>query len=99
MQTIDESPLTPSLPASAPIRTQARILQVLIEAALDAGRDVRPRAQRADGWTPERIRTFLTVLAACGVASVAARAAGISRKSAYALRGSPKAFAFAAALE
>ena len=84
-------------PAPAHLRTQSRILEVLIEAALDAGQDIRPRAQRADGWTPERIRTFLTVLADCGVASVAAGAAGISSKSAYALRKSPKGFAFAAA--
>jgi hypothetical protein len=99
MQTISECSLSASLPASDPIRTQSRILEVLIEAALDAGQDVRPRAQRADGWTPARIRSFLTVLAEWGVVSVAARAAGISRKSAYALRKSPKADAFAAAWE
>jgi hypothetical protein len=99
MQTVNESPLAAFLPASAPIRTQARILQVLIEAALDAGRDARLRAQRVDGWTPERIHTFLAVLAQRGVVAVAAQAAGISAKSAYALRNSPKGFAFAAAWE
>jgi hypothetical protein len=76
-----------------------RSVEVLIEAALDAGQDVRPRAQRVDGWTPERIRRFLTVLAEWGVVSIAARAVGMSRKSAYALRRLPKADAFAAAWE
>lgn len=86
-------------PTSERLRRQSRTVEVLIEAALDAGHDVRSRAQRADGWTPERIRTFLTVLAERGVVSVAARAAGMSRKSAYALRNCPKADAFAAAWE
>jgi len=44
------------------------------------------RTIRADGWTPERIRTFLYKLAETGVVAEAARAAGMSRQSAYALR-------------
>lgn len=45
------------------------------------GRDVR-----SDGWTPERIRTFLETLAETGTARDAARAAGMSKSSAYAFR-------------
>lgn len=52
------------------------------------------RAARHDGWTVERIRTFLTVLSQCGIVSDAARAAGISVKSAYALRNRSEGRAF-----
>jgi hypothetical protein len=71
---------------------------LMIDNATDAGRDVRPgRAQRRDGWTPERIRIFLRTLARRGVVAEAARAAGISAKSAYALRNGAKGAAFARA--
>lgn len=40
---------------------------------------------RADGWTPERQRAFILALSMIGTVSIAARAAGMSRKSAYAL--------------
>lgn len=40
---------------------------------------------RHDGWTPERQRLFIRVLAKIGVVALAARAVGMSRKSAYAL--------------
>lgn len=70
----------------------------LLDAALTSGRDIRlGRAQRIDGWTPKRIRIFLGVLARCGVTAEAARAAGMSTKSAYALRNSPKGADFAEA--
>lgn len=46
------------------------------------------KTPRADGWTPDRIRIFLDTLAACGVVNDAARAAGMSRQSAYVLRNS-----------
>jgi hypothetical protein len=59
----------------------------LLGSALDAGRDVRPgRAARSDGWTPDRIRIFLETLAECGVVEDAARAAGMSKQTAYRLR-------------
>ena len=68
-------------------------LKALIEAALDAGRDPRPgRAQRADGWTPERIRTFLEALARGASVSAAASGAGISARSAYLLYRRADAF-------
>lgn len=41
--------------------------------------------RRHDGWTPERQRLFIEVLGSIGVVAIAARAVGMSRKSAYAL--------------
>lgn len=43
---------------------------------------VRPRR---DGWTAERQRTFVAVLAETGLVTVAARAAGMSERSAHRL--------------
>lgn len=40
---------------------------------------------RHDGWTPDRQRDFIRELARIGVVSAAARAVGMSPKSAYAL--------------
>ena len=61
--------------------------QRLIEGSLEDGADRRgDRATRHDGWTPERIRAFLVTLADCGCVTVAAKAAGMSLRSAYALR-------------
>lgn len=42
-------------------------------------------SNRHDGWTPERQRAFILALAKIGLVSAAARAVGMSRKSAYAL--------------
>lgn len=42
-------------------------------------------SNRRDGWTPERQRVFIAALAKIGLVSAAAKAAGMSRKSAYAL--------------
>lgn len=42
-------------------------------------------SRRHDGWTPERQRGFIRELARIGVVSAAARAVGMSPKSAYAL--------------
>lgn len=44
------------------------------------------RSKRKDGWTPERQVAFLTELAAARSITAAARAAGMSRESAYRLR-------------
>lgn len=41
---------------------------------------------RHDGWTPDRQRSFIAVLAQIGVVSAAAKSVGMSAKSAYALR-------------
>jgi hypothetical protein len=43
-------------------------------------------SRRHDGWTPERQRLFIHVLSRIGMVSAAAKAVGMSRKSAYALR-------------
>lgn len=42
-------------------------------------------SRRHDGWTPDRQRSFIRELARIGVVSAAARAVGMSPKSAYAL--------------
>lgn len=46
---------------------------------------------RHDGWTPERQRRFIAVLAVTGVVTAAARAVGKSATSAYKLRDRPGA--------
>ena len=45
-----------------------------------------PCAARQDGWTADRIRTFLQVLAETGTVSEAVRVSQMSRQSAYAFR-------------
>jgi hypothetical protein len=42
-----------------------------------------PRRQRHDGFTPDRIQTFIRTLRATASVSDAARAAGVSRQTAY----------------
>jgi hypothetical protein len=51
------------------------------------------RRQRADGWTHGRRVTFVVTLAASGSVTFAAASAGLSRKSAYALKRRDAAFA------
>lgn len=81
-----------NLPA---VRVSDRLAPNLIEESLSAGADSRPgRATRRDGWTPERIRIFLTALAECGVVEDAARAAGMTKRSAYNLRNRAEGRAF-----
>jgi hypothetical protein len=61
-----------------------------------------PRRPRRSGeWTPDKAATFIVTLAATRCVTLAARAAGMSRKSAYALKDRDCAFAEAwnAALE
>jgi hypothetical protein len=94
-----DEPAFPSLAPAAADRPAARVsnrlAESLVEPALDCGRDVRAdRATRGDGWTPERIRSFLNALAECGVVEDAARAAGISKQSAYNLRNRTAGRAF-----
>ena len=55
------------------------------------------RRPRLDGWTEEKQRRFIEVLADTGLVSVAARAVGMSRESAYRLRRSAHGAAFARA--
>jgi hypothetical protein len=54
----------------------------------------RPRrAPRAHEWTPGKAVTFIVTLAATRSVTLAARQAGMSRKSAYALKSRDRAFA------
>ena len=56
-----------------------------------------PLRVRHDGWTAERQRIFLTLLAETGSVTLACIDAGVSSRSAYRLRARPDATAFAAA--
>ncbi|MCW3847733.1 hypothetical protein OF829_10820 [Sphingomonas sp. LB-2] len=53
--------------------------------------------KRHDGWTPQRQKTFLAALYACGSVATAAKAVGMSPRTAYRLRTRPGAESFAAA--
>lgn len=55
------------------------------------------RRPRLDGWTEEKQRRFIEVLADTGQVSLAAKEVGMSRESAYRLRRSAHAAAFARA--
>jgi hypothetical protein len=55
------------------------------------------RRPRYDGWTEEKQRRFIEVLADTGIVTAAARAVGMSRESAGRLRRSPHGAAFARA--
>jgi hypothetical protein len=55
------------------------------------------RQPRYDGWTEEKMRRFIETLADTGQVSLAAKAVGLSRESAYKLRRAPHGAAFARA--
>jgi hypothetical protein len=55
------------------------------------------RRPRYDGWTEEKQRRFIEVLADTGIVTAAAKAVGMSRESAGRLRRSPQGAAFARA--
>jgi hypothetical protein len=55
------------------------------------------RRPRTDGWTEEKQRRFIEVLADTGLVGAAAKAVGMSRETAYRLRRSPHGAAFARA--
>lgn len=58
-----------------------------------------PTKTRADGWTPEKQYRFIEKLAHSGSVTLAAKAAGMTRESAYRLRRRRDAQSFAAAWE
>jgi hypothetical protein len=88
-------PAAPPATAGAAPSTAARVSDRLTESLVDPPPGKRPGpAQRRDGWTPDRIRSFLGTLAQCGVVADAARAAGMSVQSAYALRNRAAGRAF-----
>jgi hypothetical protein len=55
------------------------------------------RRPRLDGWTEEKMRRFIEALADTGQVSLAAKAVGMSRESAYKLKRAPHGAAFARA--
>jgi len=63
----------------------------------DTAGSTTTRIRRPDGWTPDRIRTFLRALAQGATVANAAHAAGMSRQGAYAFRASPNGRSFASA--
>jgi hypothetical protein len=77
-------PLTQN--AFVPSLVSDELTEAFTSAAAAAEAPRPGRAVRHDGWTPERIRGFLTTLAECGVVADAARAVGISAQSAYRFR-------------
>jgi hypothetical protein len=62
---------------------------------LPVATDALGRRRRCDGFTSERQVVFLDAFARCGVVADAARAAGISRDTAYSLRNCAEGAAFA----
>ena len=58
-----------------------------------------PLRSRRDGWTPERQRAFIAAIAGGMASNHAARAVGMSKQTAHALRSRPGAESFAAAWE
>jgi hypothetical protein len=54
-------------------------------------------SKRHDGWTPARQRDFIEALGQCGLIGAAARAVGMTAKSAYRLRARDGAQSFRAA--
>ena len=69
----------------------------LADAYVPVEEDVRGRAIRHDGLTPEKQIAFLSALSVCGVVADACRQAGIHRDTAYNLRNSAAGHAFALA--
>jgi len=90
LRDIADDDLTPAAPDPAPASLPTEPAQLA---------DYRPVTVRArhDGWTAERQRTFLTLLAETGSISEACIHAGVSSRSAYKLRQRPDATAFAKA--
>lgn len=60
---------------------------------IQLSRPLRPR--RSGDWTPAKAVTFIVTLAATQSVTLAAKAAGMSRKAAYSLKSRDRAFASA----
>jgi hypothetical protein len=89
----DVSHSNPSNPRSAP--PGDGLISDQLNGYLPVATDGLGRRRRCDGFTPDRQVVFLDAFARCGVAADAARAAGISRDTAYSLRNSAAGRAFA----
>ena len=70
------------------------VAKAIVHASVLGLRSPSGREVRFDGWTPYRIRGFLYALAAGASVENAARAAGMSRRSAYNLRNRAEGLAF-----
>ena len=89
------NPLVPASPSHPP---KGRVAGLPAEARYAAPAfDPVPVQPRHDGWTPDRQRGFIEVLAATACVEDAARSVGMSGTSAYTLRARPDAVAFRAA--
>jgi len=82
------------MPSSRPVTRTT----VADDPAEPTPRAIVPRP-RANGWTADRQRQFIATLANTGSVAEAARAAGITARSAYRLRADPRGAAFAKAWE
>lgn len=95
-----EEPITPaptprpcSTPHSAPVAwLRADPPPAAVEPEPSAS---NPATTRHDGWTGERMATFLEVLADTGIVAEACRAVGMSREGVYPLRNRDPVFAAA----
>ena len=75
----------------------ANPLAAVLDGTILAFTPVPHRRQRADGWTPLAQQRFIRALEAMGSVSAAAKAVGMSRRSAYKLRDRDDADSFARA--
>jgi hypothetical protein len=78
-----------AVPAAQPQAIVEQVLadpQLLAEVLKRAASTARTERTRSDGWTGERIATFLQVLADTGIVTEACRTVGMCRDSAYELR-------------
>ncbi|HET9640915.1 MAG TPA: hypothetical protein VFP12_17110 [Allosphingosinicella sp.] len=82
-------------PDSRPRSADGELISDRLASYVPVTRDALGRRRRCDGLTPERQVVFLDALARCGVAADAARAAGVSRDTAYSLRNRAEGRAFA----
>jgi hypothetical protein len=98
---MDDSNPHPTNSLTAPEAPSANALDTLGDPTTynpDEYRWVPVRRQaRYDGWTEEKQRRFIEVLADTGLVGTSARAVGLTRESAYRLRRAAGAEAFAAA--
>jgi hypothetical protein len=87
-----QNPTSPNPPSEGPIKgvpAEARYHPPPFDAV--------PTKPRHDGWTPARQRSFIEALAATACVEDAARAVGMSARSAHLLRTRPDATSFRAA--
>ncbi|HEX5237192.1 MAG TPA: hypothetical protein VFW39_01850, partial [Sphingomicrobium sp.] len=95
-----EEPVTPTLrpcstPHSAPVAWLKGPEPAPTAVEPETAPASKPLTARRDGWTGERMATFLEVLADTGIVTEACRVAGMSREGVYPLRSRDPVFAAA----